>query len=240
MVKAKLSALSGDGFGMQSGRDWLVIAPHPDDETLGCGGALLRALSLGVHVHWVIMTEIPVNEQVGEVTHEIRTKEIREVSDAYGFSSVTELKFPTLRLDIEPRHVLVRSIGSVLDKVQPSTVLIPWYGDAHSDHRVTFEAVQACLKAFRAPWVRRVLAYEVLSETNVSLDRIGRFFDPSEFICIDGFVERKIEIMNLYHGQMERHPFPRNPEAIRALALLRGVQSYRNYAEGFVPLFSVT
>ena len=84
------------------------------------------------------------------------------------------------------------------------------------------------------------MAYEVLSETNFNSGLASRTFDPTEFVCIDGFVEQKIEIMNLYSGQMEEHPFPRSPEAIRALAILRGSQARCQHAEGFVPLFSVS
>ncbi len=217
----------------------LVVAPHPDDETLGCGGTLLRARAAGSTIHWLIMTEIPVGDNVGGLMNEKRAREIRRVSEAYGFESVAELRFPTLCLDVEPRHDVVRAVGAALDEVKPGIALLPWHGDAHSDHRVTFESVQACLKSFRAPWLRKAMAYEVLSETNFNLDRASRSFDPTDFISIDGLVERKIEIMKFYSGQVEDYPFPRSPEAIRALAVLRGSQANRHHAEGFVPLFSV-
>jgi len=218
----------------------LVAAPHPDDETLGCGGTLLRARAAGLPVHWLIMTEIPAGEDIGGLTNKVRGNEIRRVSEEYGFASVTELKFPTLRLDVVARHTVVRAVCAAIESIKPSTVLLPWYGDAHSDHRVTFESLQACLKSFRSPWLRKTMAYEVLSETNFNLDRGNRSFDPTDFVCIDGLVEKKIEIMKLYSGQVEEHPFPRSPDAIRALAVLRGSQANRHYAEGFVSLFSVT
>lgn len=220
-------------------RPWVVIAPHPDDETLGCGGTLLRARARGIDVHWVIVTEIPPGESVAGLSRSTRDREICQVAEAYGFASTRRLGFSTLTLDTVPLRDIIDSVASTLGDLKPGLVLTPWSGDVHTDHRVCFQAIQACVKPFRSPWVRQVQAYEVLSETNVNLDRGSSFFDPTYFVGIDEYLEKKLEIMRLYSGQLGDHPFPRSEVAITALAELRGAQGGTPRAEAFKPLFAV-
>ena len=102
----------------------------------------------------------------------------------------------------------------------------------HTDHRIVFDAVIACTKWFRYPSVKRVLAYETLSETDFSLNTNGRFY-PNYFINISGYLEKKIELMSIYISEIAKFPFPRSYEAIRALATLRGAASGYIAAEAF-------
>ncbi len=210
----------------------LVIAPHPDDETLGCGGTLMRQRNEGAEVHWLIATSMYATDGFPESRIKEREVEIQGVAEAYRFRSVSQLGFPTTRLDTVPMAELVAKIQAVLKRVQPDTIYLPFHGDAHSDHRRIFEAATAACKWFRAPFVRKVLAYETLSETNFA--QHGAVFQPTVYKDIETFLEAKIRVMGIYGGELGDPPFPRSIDALRALALLRGSEAGCRAAEAFV------
>jgi LmbE family N-acetylglucosaminyl deacetylase len=211
----------------------LVIAPHADDETLGCGGTILRRTREGAAVHWLLVSRM--TDVDGSARIDTRASEIRAVGEHYKFAGVHELGFPTRELDVIPLKDLVAAIGAVVAEIQATTVLLPHPGDAHSDHRVVFQAGAAATKWFRQPSVRRVLAYETLSETDLALDPSSQFL-PNLFIDIGADLEGKIAAMRLYGPELESFPSPRSEPAIRALATLRGVASGFTAAEAFVTL----
>lgn len=210
----------------------LVVAPHPDDETLGCGGTLLRMAADGAQIAWLIVTCMPENAGYSEERRTAREVEIAKVSELYGFSEVFKLRLPTRRLDTFPVADLIAEFSSVFLKYEPSLVFLPHRRDAHTDHRAVFDAGAACTKWFRYNSVRRVLAYETLSETDFTLDAQPTF-QPNFYVDITGYLERKLEIMAVYHTEMHEFPFPRSVEAIRALATLRGASSGFGAAEAF-------
>lgn len=213
----------------------LVIAPHPDDETLGVGGTLLRHQSRGDNIHWLIVTAMtPDRFDAGRMAR--REKEIEAVAKAYGFNSVTKLGYPTAQLDRVPQDELVAAIGTVVSKTKANTIYLPHPADAHSDHHVVFRAAAAATKWFRYPSVKRMLAYETLSETNFSLSPDRNAFSPNSYVDVSAWLDRKIEVMRLFEGELSEHPFPRSEAAIRALATLRGSEAGCEAAEAHMLL----
>lgn len=217
----------------------LVIAPHPDDETLGCGGTLLKHKSKGDDVHWLIVTTIA--EELGYTKEKIEEQslQIQKVREAYEFSSIYQCNFLTTTLDTVPVSKIVQKISSILLEINPNIVYLPYRRDVHTDHRIIFDAASSSLKWFRCPSIKRVLAYETLSETDMALNPDGNPFHPNVFVDISGFLEKKIEIMKIYHVELGSFPFPRSEEAIRGLAALRGAASGLKAAEAFMLLREV-
>jgi LmbE family N-acetylglucosaminyl deacetylase len=210
----------------------LVVAPHPDDETLGCGGTLMRMHQQGAELAWLIVTGI--SEKAGWTSERVqqRDAEIAQVAKLIGFSSVFNLRLPTAQLDTLSMGDLINQFSSVFKSFEPEQVFLPSRSDVHTDHRVVFDAAAACTKWFRYPSVRRVLAYETISETGYALG--AEFvFHPNYFVDISGFLERKLEIMAIYESELGAFPFPRSVEAIRALAAVRGAASGFVAAEAF-------
>lgn len=212
----------------------LVIAPHPDDETLGCGGMLFKSLSEGSEVHWVIVTKVSQEAGFSEDIVARRANEIEAIANTYEFKSVHQLNFSTTHLDIVPLAEIISAISSIVHFVLPDTVLVPYRNDAHSDHERVFDAALAAVKSFRAPFVKKIYAYETLSETEFSFKPDHSGFRPNMFFDISGFLQKKIDAMKIYHGEMGRFPFPRSEECIRAQALLRGSQAGVSEAEAFM------
>lgn len=217
----------------------LVVAPHPDDESLGCGGTLLRHVDEGDSVHWLIVTTMTPSQGFSAERIATRNMEIDMVASTYRFAGVHRSGFPTTRLDTFPMGDIVVAVGKIFQDIRPDTVFLPYRNDAHSDHAAVFDATVSCCKSFRYPSVKRVYAYETLSETEFGLRPDDPGFRPNLFIDIGDQLERKLQILNLYAGEMGVFPFPRSEECVRALAALRGSNAGLRAAEAFMVLKEV-
>lgn len=213
----------------------LVIAPHADDELLGCGGTLLRRKAEGGVIGWLLMTSISEAEGWSSVRVSNRASEIERVRVGLGVTSdqIFELGFPTTKLDQFPLTELIEKISNTIKVFQPEEIFLPHPGDVHSDHRVTFEAATACTKWFRYPSIKRVLTYETLSETDFGIDPRHVHFNPNVFVDISKYLGEKISLLSVYESEMGSLPFPRSEEGVRALATIRGVQAGFKAAESF-------
>ena len=214
----------------------LVIAVHPDDESLGCGGTLLKHKAGGDLVYWLIVTSMKEECGFEKGAVEARRKEIEKVSSMYGFDGVYDLDFPTMQLDAIPFSNLIGSISDVFGKVEPNIVYLSFKGDVHTDHQAAFRAAYSCTKSFRYPSIKKIVMMETLSETEFTPSTKEDSFIPNMFVDITDFIERKIEIMNIYKNEIGTHPFPRSERNIRALATFRGATAGCEYAEGFMIL----
>lgn len=213
----------------------LVISVHPDDETLGCGGTLLKHAACGDDLHWLLVTS--AHEPLYS-SSQIKTQEeqAKTVNEAYGFKTLHWLRFPTTQLDRIPMNDLVCSIKQVVEELRPEIVLVPNRSDVHSDHRIIFQAAYAALKPFymRSLGLRKILAYEVLSETEAAPPFPENAFLPNVFVDISDNLDNKIDIMRIYRSEIHSDPLPRGPSAISALARYRGATIGVEYAEAFM------
>jgi LmbE family N-acetylglucosaminyl deacetylase len=212
----------------------LVISAHPDDETLGCGGTILRHVARGDTVHWAIATQAH-EPQWDRSTIDRKRNEIERVASDYGLSGYTRLGFPSTQLDRLGRSDLIAAIGEVARTVCPEVVYVVHPGDIHGDHAAVFESTVVALKSFRMQrsGIRRILCFETLSSTEAAPPVPARAFVPSVFHDIGEWFERKLEVMALYASETHDDPLPRSPSAIRALARLRGATVGVKYAEAF-------
>lgn len=218
----------------------LVVAVHPDDETLGCGGTLLKHKKIGDKTFWLIITSMkPENGFSGESIHR-RDKEIARVASLYRFTGLYRLDLPATELDIVSRNTLVKGIASVFNKVKPTIVYLPFKNDIHSDHNVAFNAAYSCTKTFRSPSIKKVLMMETISETELVSPSQSTVFKPNYFSDISQYLNGKIEIMKVFKGQMKKHPFPRSVKNIESLAAFRGAMSGCKYAEAFMLLKEIS
>lgn len=217
----------------------LIISPHPDDETLGCGGTLLKHKSLSDQVYWLIVTNVSAAGGFSHGAIAKRQTEIAAVAKEYRFDEVMKLDFPTARLDMLPMADIIRAVSAIIRKIAPGILYLPCRNDIHSDHRITFEAVMSAAKTFRCPSIKKVMAYETISETEFSPPLHDTLFVPNSFSDITEFLERKISIMKMYEDELHEHPFPRSVDNIKALATFRGATAGVKYAEAFMTLKEV-
>ena len=214
----------------------LVVAVHPDDETLGCGGTVLRHSKEGDEIYWLTITALREDFGYSKEVVEKRKKELMEVAEAYNFTKAIHLDFATTKLDEYTKTELITAISKVFVAVKPTIIYLQHRGDAHSDHCDVFDAVYSCTKSFRYPFIKEVYAMETLSETEFSAPLVMNAFIPNSFVDISEYIERKLEIMGLFESELGEHPFPRSVRNIRALATLRGAQAGVDSAEAFMCL----
>ncbi|MBN2964206.1 PIG-L family deacetylase [Sulfurospirillum sp. T05] len=213
----------------------LIVAVHPDDETLGCGGTLLKHKASGDEIHWLICTTLSKDHNY----YTQREKELSFVGAMYGFDSVHNLRLKTMQVDEYSMSELIGAISKVINEVQPNTIYLPFKGDVHSDHRKIFEVSYSCTKSFRYPFIKKIYMMETLSETEFAPSIKEEGFVPNVFVDISDFFEKKIEIMKVFKSEIAEHPFPRSERNIRALATFRGATCGCEYAESFVLLKEV-
>lgn len=212
----------------------IFVAPHPDDETLGCGGTILKHRDQGDAVHWLIVTGMGENFPVNRIL--ARDAEIATVASHYRFESVHSLKLPATSLDAVPIGTIVNAIKPVFEATIADTVYLPYRGDVHTDHKIVFDAVASCTKWFRCPSIKRILAYETLSETEFGINPDSNGFRPNVFIDVSAYIEKKLDVLNCYAQELGDFPFPRSLETVRALAALRGATAGCPAAEAFMLL----
>ena len=210
----------------------IVIAVHPDDETLGSGGTLLKHKEDGDEIHWLICTTIEKTDS----NFEVRENEIKKVDKIYGFNTINNLRLKTTKVDEYTSQHLVRLISDIFNEIRPNIIYLPFKGDIHSDHREIFNAAYSCTKSFRFPFIEKIYVMETLSETEFSPVDGENNFTPNVFVDISNFIDKKIEIMRIYKSEIGEHPFPRSEKNIRALATYRGASAGFNYAESFILL----
>ena len=211
----------------------LAICAHPDDETLGCGGTLLKHKAAGDKIFWVIATVCHEPQWSAQLI-ERKAEEVERVAKAYGAERI-KLGFPNARLDTIGTGELMKPIERVVADVKPEVVYLLHGGDIHTDHQALSDATMSVLKPFYMSkrGIRRVLGYETLSSTDAAPQRGERMFMPNVYSDISPYLEQKIDIMRLYESEIHAEPMPRSPSAIRALARFRGATISTEYAEAF-------
>ena len=217
----------------------LVVAVHPDDETLGCGGTLLKHKSQGDEIYWVVVTA-PRKGDRPSFTDEFIAKRdamVDVVSQAYGFKETIKLNLPTQMLHTLDLRDFIQKISEVFKRIQPNIIYTMFVNDVHSDHRMAFDAVYSCTKSFRYPFIEKLYMMEALSETEFALSVPSKTFIPNVFVDITDFIDRKLEIMQLYPREIMQEPYPRSLSSMKALARVRGSRSGVMYAEAFQLLY---
>lgn len=215
----------------------LVVAAHPDDETLGSGGYAAKLIRQGHEVNWLILGEgttsrVPDRTQVGNAALRSQSEDCLRAASIIGVKSVTQLDLPDNRFDRVDVLDITKLIEAEIAVRSPTTVITHHRGDLNIDHRMTHEAVLAATRPVPGSTIHTVLAFEVQSATewrfNAQTD-----FSPSVFIDISDTIEVKLAALGEYRSEMREFPHPRSELALRALATLRGSTVGVSAAEAF-------
>lgn len=211
----------------------LIVSAHPDDETIGAGGTILKHKRKGDNIFWLVTTNM--DESVGYSLAQIkkREKEIQKVMKLLGVKKLYHLPIPTMSLNDEIVNKNVPVVGNIIREIKPEVIYLPNRSDAHTDHQHTFQMVISNTKSFRHPYLKSVLMYECLSETEFAPTLNEKLFAPNYFIDITKEFNSKLKVLDVYESEMGSHPFPRSIRNVEALATLRGSTAGVEYAEAF-------
>jgi N-acetylglucosamine malate deacetylase 1 len=217
-------------------KNFAVLAPHPDDETLGCGGTILKLRSEGWKADWILGTEAKIENGFSSEFISKRESEIKKVTDQYGFDRVERLGLSAAGVKTDDLGKVIPRLRQLMEERSYHTLLIPYAGDPHSDHKLLTEAVLSAAKWFRAPSLRRIWMYETPSETDMNP---LSDFRANTYINITNFLDQKLKTLKVYESELGNFPFPRSIQAVEALARVRGAQCGFNAAEAFMSVKEV-
>ena len=201
----------------------LVIAAHPDDEILGCGGTAARLVRDGHDVHFAIMGEgITSRHSQRDAADADQLARLHRQAHAaaakVGVKSVLLHKLPDNRLDTVPLLEVVKLIEQLIERIKPQVIYTHHAGDLNVDHGVIHRAVLTATRPVTGQPVREIYAFEVPSSTEWAFQRVGPSFRPNVFVDIASTLEAKTAAMECYETEARKFPHPRSPEALRARA----------------------
>src|SRR5579872_2630632 len=218
----------------------LIVAAHPDDEVLGCGGTIARYAAEGHDVDIAILGEGITSRQghrdASAASADLRKlqADARAAAAALGARTVLFGGLPDNRFDSVPLLDVVKQVEAWVSAVRPSAIYTHHPGDLNIDHGVTFRAVLTATRpGASAVTVPDVYAFEVPSSTEWSFQRIEPPFHPSVFVEITAGLERKIAAMEAYESERRAAPHPRSPDVLRAVAARWGSVAGVANAEAF-------
>lgn len=211
----------------------LVIAPHADDEVIGVGGTISKRNNAGDEVYVCIVTRgyepLYSDKYVEQCKHEAL-----QADKLLGVKKTFFLDFPAVNLENVPRHEFNGSIFNIIQEIMPDEVFIPHRGDMQIDHQMVVDAAMVGLRPKYEHIVRRIYAYETLSETGWNVPNVQNEFIPTVYENITETLKIKLDAMKLFQSQLEEFPNARSVESIEALAKFRGTTVNLNAAEAFV------
>jgi N-acetylglucosamine malate deacetylase 1 len=208
----------------------VVIAPHPDDETLGCGGTIARFAASGTEVS-VLVVAGHLPPLYDEAAFETTRQEALAAFKIMGVAQSAFLRIPATMVRDVPVAELNGKINGFIGEIGPDMVLLP-FPDRHIDHRIIFDACVVACRPVHAAAPKTVLAYETLSETHWNVPGIEPVFAPEFFIDTTDYMAKKNAALACYVSQINDAP-SRSVEACTALAKFRGSQNGCGYAEAF-------
>ncbi|NQY06398.1 MAG: PIG-L family deacetylase [Flavobacteriaceae bacterium] len=211
----------------------LVIAPHADDEILGCGGVISRYISEGNEVKVLVITRALEELFPKPLMDQIREEAVKS-HQFLGVSETIFFDFPAPMLDQTPSYQISMEISKVIKEFSAEKVFLPHRGDIHKDHRAVFEAALVALRPINDCPVKEIYAYETLSETEWAPPFGDDAFIPNVFVDITDYMENKKEAMLCFESQVKEFPHSRSIECIESLAKFRGATIGKKAAEAFM------
>lgn len=229
---------------MNMGSKVLVIAAHPDDEVLGCGGTIKRFAGQGDEVYIAIMGEGITSRfqqrkeaDFGAVA-ELQQKS-RRVAETLGAKDIFLYDLPDNRFDTVPLLDIVKKVEELVKKIRPDVIFTHHAGDLNIDHVILHRAVLTATRPADGSAVREIYAFEVPSSTEWAFSQYQPVFMPNTFIEISGTIAAKKKCMEIYDSEARKFPHPRSAEALDAIAAHWGSAIGRQKAEAFMLVRSI-
>lgn len=214
----------------------LIVAAHPDDEVLGCGGTVARLVKEGYEAYTLILGE-GITSRDRSRNREKRLQDIKKLKDQIykankilGIKKVFTFDFPDNRFDSVDFLDIVKTIEEIKNELKPEIIFTHSKSDLNIDHRITYQAVITATRPMKNETVKSIYAFEILSSTewNYPLS-----FSPNVYFNIEDTLDLKLQAMAEYKSELREYPHPRSLEGIKIKAKQRGMEVGFCYAEAF-------
>ena len=218
----------------------LIIAAHPDDEVLGCGGSMAKWSNNGHEVHVLIMAEGATSRDSNRNRENRKDdlseleKSAKEASKVLGIKSIELMDYPDNRMDSVDLLDVVKIIESYIEKIKPDVVVTHHSGDLNIDHQIVNKAVMTACRPQPENTVKRILSFEVPSSTEWQSTTINNSFIPNWFEDISDTLNLKLKALEAYKSEMREWPHARSIKAVEHLAKWRGATVGCEAAEAFM------
>ena len=213
----------------------MVIAAHPDDEVLGCGGVIAKHVNKGDQVHVVFMTNGVSSRDSSFKEIQERERSAKNAANILSVSSIQQFDFPDNKMDTAALLDVVQLIEEAIDKLQPEIIYTHHIGDLNIDHQVTHKAVMTACRPQPNFCVKKIYSFEVVSSTEWQTPGVLPFL-PNVFIDITDFIHIKKQVLSAYSKEMRQPSHSRSVDNILRLSALRGNSVGMDYAEAFMLL----
>lgn len=216
---------------------YLIVAAHPDDEILGCGGLLLKLSKMKKKVRIVYLAEGVSTRFPGKEYSKISQNEKRKresnckiICQNLGIKQFFFSDNLCTRLDELPLINLTRIVEKHIDAFKPDIILTHNQHDLNIDHKVAFSAVENASRPYKKNFLKAIVSFEVPCSTNFSFHHK---FDPNIYLDISSEINKKIKLFSMYKNEIRNYPFPRSKKGITVLSEYRGIQSGLKNAEAY-------
>ena len=214
----------------------LVIAAHPDDELLGCGGAIIEHLKKKDKVGVVFVSEGITSRGGSKKNNDKKIKKLhlisKKISNKLKINFIKFFNFPDNKLDDVNQLSIVKKIEEVIKKFRPSTVYTHNHSDLNIDHKVVNNVVVVACRPYTDQTVKKILTFEIPSSSNW-IDNSNKVFSPNYYVDITKSLKKKLNLLKMYKDELRPWPHARSIKAIESLSLYRGSSIGIKAAEAF-------
>jgi len=201
----------------------LVIAAHPDDEVLGCGGTIARLGQEGHHIYIAILGEgvtsrYEQREAADQKELETLHRRAHQAAHELGAKDVFLYQLPDNLFDTVPLLKVVKTVEDLVADLKPDIIYTHHGSDLNVDHQIVHQAVLTATRPMQGQPVREIYAFEVPSSTEWAFQRLEPPFRPNVFVDIAGTLNIKLDAFSHYETEIRPFPHPRSLEAIEAIA----------------------
>ena len=211
----------------------LVIAPHMDDEALGCGATIKKHVDNGDEVYVCVVAHRIYNHIFNKEKNDVEIKHSQMAKEILGYKEIIYLDLNDERLDGCLQDIIIPLEG-LISKIKPEIIYLPFYADNNQDHRAVFEASRVALRPVATGFTKQIFMYEVPSSTEQSPPILENSFLPNHYVNIENYLDKKINAIKCYETESRDYPHPRSEQALRVLAQKRGVEIGFKVAEAFM------
>jgi N-acetylglucosamine malate deacetylase 1 len=214
----------------------LVVAAHPDDEILGCGGTLYNLKKKGSNISAIFLSDGESSRKNKKIDQLIinRKKQALKAAKIIGIKKIIFGNFPDNSMDSVPILSIIQFIEKQIKIIKPDTVFTHYENDLNIDHQIVNRSVITACRPTKNQFVKSILFFEILSSSEWNISNKNKNFKPNYFIDISKSVKFKVKALKCYKKEIKKWPHPRSIEGVKLLSKTRGSSVGLPNAEAFI------